>query len=474
MSVRLQFLLLFVGLASTTLAADTATLSSESERISQSNPERLKPEVHIRMDTNAAPKDRSFKWDFSWQGWNGLHIEFSERTRLSNPRDVWNLGPGTNFLPGLHLEEVKMSGTIGGRLEVDGAAFVTTGNLAGFADDVELRRALLSARGDCILVWPVSYLIEVGYRPNQFYIDKSYLLSADMAYIGNLQLGVFAPPMGLELITSSRDLAFMEPAAPLQAIGPPNETGIQIGHPVLNQRATWALGIFGDTPRDTEYGNASRNYGTVMGRVTWLPIAHLNPDEPADNRFLHMGLSASYQYSATREIRYQSRPESFLAPVVVDTGEIDSSGAGTVAAEVAWINGPLCLQGEFIHAFVQGTNSSTLNFGGFYAAASWYLTGESRPYNPASGAFTRLVPRRNFNFGKGGGWGAVELSCRFSYTDLTDDYIRGGRLHLLMAGVNWYLNPNVRWMFNYGMGRVSGGLQDGHMFIFQTRIGIDF
>ena len=68
----------------------------------------------------------------------------------------------------------------------------------------------------------------------------------------------------------------------------------------------------------------------------------------------------------------------------------------------------------------------------------------------------------------------MELTCRFSHTDLTDSYIRGGRLNLLMAGVNWYLNPHVRWMFNYGMGRVFDSSLDGNMFIFQKRIGVDF
>jgi hypothetical protein len=29
-------------------------------------------------------------------------------------------------------------------------------------------------------------------------------------------------------------------------------------------------------------------------------------------------------------------------------------------------------------------------------------------------------------------------------------------------------------MFDCGMGRVSGGPLDGHMLIFQTRIGVDF
>ena len=72
------------------------------------------------------------------------------------------------------------------------------------------------------------------------------------------------------------------------------------------------------------------------------------------------------------------------------------------------------------------------------------------------------------------GWGAVEVAVRFSYTDLSDGPVTGGRLNLLMAGVNWYLQPHVRWMFNSGLGRASGGSSAGDMFIFQTRIGIDF
>ena len=115
-----------------------------------------------------------------------------------------------------------------------------------------------------------------------------------------------------------------------------------------------------------------------------------------------------------------------------------------------------------------------MNFGGFYAQASWFLTGESRPYDPTAGDFKRLIPRSNFNFGRAGAWGAVELTCRFSHTDLDDGDVQGGQLNLLMAGMNWYLQPHVRWMFNYGFGHVTGGPSQGNMNIFQTRIGVDF
>ena len=42
---------------------------------------------------------------------------------------------------------------------------------------------------------------------------------------------------------------------------------------------------------------------------------------------------------------------------------------------------------------------------------SWFLTGESRPYDRQNGCFSRVIPRKNFDWGQGG-WGAWELAGR--------------------------------------------------------------
>ena len=450
----------------------------------RSGPEGLQHDLRVVVQTNAPPAGRDAakgtkqqRIDASWRGWDGLHLELNQR--IIQPK-------GTNFFSeylagsndarpiAIHFEQVKMTANLGVRLEVDGAAFLTSESLTGFDDSIEIRRAFFEVGGDCILVMPVSYFIQLGYIPQQFYINKAYLRLPNVKYLGNLQFGVFTPPMGLSLVTSSRDLTFMEPAACLQAIGPPTLAGLQIGHPVFNQRATWTLGLFGDANGSADYGNASSDYGSAIGRLTWLAIDHQDASHPAANRYLHLGLSANYQYSATSSLRYQSRPESDIAPYVIDTGNINAAGAAAVAAEAAWVNGPFSAQGEFIHSFVKANNAGTLHFYGCYAQASWYLTGESRPYNPNTGAFQRLTPRHSFNFGKGGAWGALEVAGRISYTDLSDGRISGGRLREFTAGLNWYFNAHVRWMFNYGLGHVSGGPQNGTMNIFQTRLGVDF
>jgi phosphate-selective porin OprO/OprP len=463
-------------------ASSTATEATESEV----NPKRLEKEVRISIETNAppatgsttnaaAPQEKHFKWDFSWRGWDGLHMEFTEQTRLKNPRQLMGWRPGdTNVAPIVRLDRVKMSGTIGGRLEGDGAVFATSSGLTGFEDKGELRRARAFIAGDCILLTPFSYRVEFGYVPTKFTLEKAYVIFPDIPYIGNLQAGQFQPPMGLDRLTSSRDITFMEPAAALQAMAPRVEAGVQIGRPVFQERATWALGAFAPGAGGSEYGNASKNYGNAIGRLTWLAIDHVAPDQPSANQFLHLGLSANYQYVSSSTVEYKSRPESYIAPVVIDTGEIDASSATTLGLEAAWVNGPFSVQGEFIDSVVGQDSGTTLNFYGFYALASCYLTGESRPYDRRTGAFKRLIPLHDFNLSKGGSLGALQVAGRISYTDLTDGNISGGRLSLAMGEVNWYLQPHVRWMFNSGVGHVNGGPSDGNMFIFQTRVGIDF
>ena len=67
--------------------------------------------------------------------------------------------------------------------------------------------------------------------------------------------------------------------------------------------------------------------------------------------------------------------------------------------------------------------------------------------------------------------GAWEAALRYSYLDLNDDDIHGHRVSDLTAGLNWYLNPNVRISCNY----VYSDVQDsGFANIFQIRLQITF
>jgi phosphate-selective porin OprO/OprP len=441
--------------------------------------ERLKKEARITAETNAlpvsgsAPKEKSSRWKMTWQGWNGLHYEWSTETRIDDPfAEVRRNILGTKAYQAFHLEQLKLSGKIGGKLAVDAAGYVTGKELQDFDSGVEVRRARLYAQGDCLLLLPVSYQLEIGYIPDEFYIEESYLRFRPIPYIGELRIGQYQAPMGLEVVSSTRDISFMEPAASMQALAPGVNAGIQIGRPVFNERATWALGFFTDGVGQ-DYGDASQDFARAIVRLTALPIYHPDPDQPGSARLLHLGLSANILYSGDSIVRYQARPESHLAPYVVDTGDIPSEGALVVGGEAAWINGPFSVQGEFLHSSVQQPEGPALNFTGFYGSVSWFLTGETRPYNRPDGTFARVIPKHNFDWGKGG-WGAWEVVGRASYLDLNSGEVQGGRLAMWMGGVNWHLRSHVKWRFDYGFGRLFGREPEGDINIFQSRVELDF
>jgi len=148
-------------------------------------------------------------------------------------------------------------------------------------------------------------------------------------------------------------------------------------------------------------------------------------------------------------------------PAFVGTGDLDDgSHMQLFGLESAWVHGPFSLQGEYMAAEVNRKQNADPLFHGGYVYGSWFLTGESRSYSPTSilgrfreGIFQRTVPRSNvFDRDAGIGWtglGAIELAVRWSYIDLNSAGVQGGYLEDMTYGVNWYLNPYTKVMFNY-------------------------
>jgi phosphate-selective porin OprO and OprP len=107
-----------------------------------------------------------------------------------------------------------------------------------------------------------------------------------------------------------------------------------------------------------------------------------------------------------------------------------------------------------------GTAKGTFGhfFDGGYIQLTYFLTGENETYVRRAAAFTRVTPYENF-FNLPGerthcGLGAWQVGARYSWVDLNDQGVHGGFLNETTAGVNWYLNPNLRYEFNYCYTRV--------------------
>jgi phosphate-selective porin OprO/OprP len=186
---------------------------------------------------------------------------------------------------------------------------------------------------------------------------------------------------------------------------------------------------------------------------------------------LHLGADAEFlitppknQITAAQTLTLSDRPELRIDPTaIVSTGALAGvTGAQVYSAEAAGTYGPLFFQGEYYwynvdRGAIPGLPS--VKFNGGYAEASYVLTGETRSYNSSMAAYNGIRPFNPVSLA-GGGWGAWEIAGRVSTIDLNDQLatangVAGGRQTIYTAGLNWYVNNNVRFMLNYLHGDIT-------------------
>jgi phosphate-selective porin OprO/OprP len=129
---------------------------------------------------------------------------------------------------------------------------------------------------------------------------------------------------------------------------------------------------------------------------------------------------------------------------------------GTVGLEAALVAARWSLQTEYLNYAVKGPpGEADPVFQGFYMMASFFITGEYRPYKITGGSFFRLHPHRSVG-GETAGLGAIELAVRYGRLDL-DAASEGnyGTEDQAAFGINWYLNPAIRMMGDLTVDRID-------------------
>lgn len=333
---------------------------------------------------------------------------------------------------------------------------VTLGNGVASAGDIQdgadFRRARLAAVGQA---WDnVSYMLEMDFAfPGRPSFMDVWLDIDDVLGSNNLRIGQFRQPFGMDGQTGVKDLTFFERAIPF-AFPPFRQIGAMLHGQDRDEVMTWAVSGF-RYPTDTFGANIGDNGGYGLAtRVTGLLVN-------SSQGLVHLGGGYSFIDPSNDLFQFRSQPEVAVSetgggvpagvltnvPAFVDTGAFAANNSNLFNAEFAAACGAFHTQSEVYYTVVDRQDQSTLTFMGAYAQAGYVLTGESRDYNTKNGVFGRVKP--SHNFGKGGGLGAWEIAGRWSYLDLNDNDIQGGRLNNLTAGLNWYLNPYTKFQMNY-------------------------
>lgn len=368
----------------------------------------------------------------------------------------------------LFPEPTIVSGRLGGRLHLDGAAFVATGDLDAPEPRGEVRRAFLYTAGVVRMQVPIQYRFEFGALRGRGYLDSAWaeveLPWRDLA----VRVGQFDEPFSLENTTSSNAITFLEAPQPVRAFVPGTKAGVQLSQGGGGRPVAWSFGYYADTERG-DVNDDTRSPARFAGRLTWVP-PRLVDEERAT--MLHTGLALEY-ISSPSSVRYTARPESLQGPTVLDTGDINAQQTFTDGLELAMRRGPLLLQSEYLGALLSGHAASSFLWGG-YVALACMLSGEVRPYDARSGTFGMPDPAAPVAPWEGRWRGALEAAVRYSYLDLSTRRVRGGRDHAVSLGLNWYWSRHLRLMFDYGLTATSGAPHDGTVSVFQTRFQIAY
>ena len=144
------------------------------------------------------------------------------------------------------------------------------------------------------------------------------------------------------------------------------------------------------------------------------------------------------------------------ASKTVDTGNVDAKNVREFGFETAGTYDRFYGQGGwFRYEIERRTAVPNPHFTGWYGFLTYSLTGEQHPYDPTTASFRNLRPANPL--GTPGGWGAWELTARYSSIDLNylpfataaAGGIAGGKQDVWTLGLNWYPNNIVKFQLNY-------------------------
>lgn len=411
------------------------------------------------LDPRPSPTDdapnRRIPLRASWD--DGLRLESADdRFRLhlggaGQIDSVWLIGPHSLF-------EAPGGGTSG------------VGNAAA----TFIRRAILQADGDIFGQFDYAVAFDFanasnennGIQPPSFGNLTSspaplniWMQIRDVPLVGNVRVGNQVKPVGMENNTPFTFLPFLERSDNYNAFYGPFDNGYALGITARNwaesERATWQFGVY--RPATNVFGVALNKF-YYGARITALPWY-----EDGGRRLLHVGFGTTDGEIVQDQLRNRVRTllrnaPGFAVPVLADTSEVPGSRQYMLAPEFALVLGSLTVQtewaGQFLTDAVAPGNQpqGAVFYHGGYVQALYFLTGEHDVYERQAGSFGRQVPREDYHLKRGDPYrslGAWQVGVRFGYVDLNDKAIQGGRIYDWTAGVNWYLNANMKVQLNY-------------------------
>jgi phosphate-selective porin OprO/OprP len=334
---------------------------------------------------------------------------------------------------------------------------------------------------------------------------------ARVAYLGiphtRINVGIIEPAFGLEAASSSGQLMFLE-RPEIENISTGNfgggdtRRGIEVAYQYENAflpgdnfilTAAFTGGTTGK-PSATSYtghGNGGDEQTQILSHLSY----RFWSDGPSNAIIGFDYANILNNGGGVYSLGFSDRPEIRVDGTSLISATIGSSATTNYVHHALLLGGNAAanyenfyLGGEYIYIKTDRYFATTgykdhPNFSGYFAEASWVLTGEPKGYavnatNNEIGGFGAPKVANPFSL-DGDSWGALELAVRYSFTNLdwyrgTATYgIAGGRQGIVDLGLNWYLNNEVKLQFHDSIVHVNKQASVGSTAAATTQVGQD-
>jgi phosphate-selective porin OprO/OprP len=361
---------------------------------------------------------------------------------LTTPNNTVVIADHTGFL--IRSGDGNFALRIGADLQLDTRMFFGTG-ATGVVDNTLLRRVRPIISGTVFKY--VDYFFRPDFGQGTTVIYDAYV---ELKYFEHfkLRVGKFKPAVGLERLQSDDDTTFVERGLPTLLV-PSRDIGFQIAGDFLNNRATYAVGVFNGVPDNGLSDAAVSDHRDYSARL------FLSPFQPDHNVLsgLGFGMGSSFGNVDGEALpAYKSFGQNSVLPFA--SGVTEAGHRTRLAPGMYYYLGPFGLYAEdgvTEEGLQKGTVRRDIAFRAWQVAASYVLTGEKKNFGSPS-------PKRVFD-PKNGGWGAFELAVRVGEFRAEPGLYNYGfatattaprLMHEVVGGVNWYLNELFRISADYG------------------------
>lgn len=233
-------------------------------------------------------------------------------------------------------------------------------------EENEIRRSRITLSGKSGKNWSYKFTANIDHEDSQASVDTGYLKYSSRPMYA--VLGKHKRPGMLEERTSSKWVSTIERSIINEmsgaVLGKPDFGGISVGFATKGDMPmSGAIGIYDD---EVDEDDGSDVYG-VGARFSIMP-------KFGDNSFLHAGASFYTVDYKGNSHRMRTRMGVHTTGRPFDTGSHASDDVDQFGVELAYVNGPFSLQGEFMNVESDGTDNNACSAAGEFTAAEAEFT----------------------------------------------------------------------------------------------------